>query len=319
MDKRKLLIISGKRDPWVTPTDIPASEAAVLRDFYNKTGGASWTNNTNWGKTNTASSWYGITLKSGHVQIMNLSNNHLVGNITGWNLGALTAIEDIYFQTNTSLTGDISTWTFSNLFENVQIYNTGLSGDISGWIWPNTVVAIKLYNSSVSGDISRWVLPSSLQHIVLNTTSVSGDISGWVLPGGALFATFEIAETGVSGNISSWVIPVGLKYFYLFSTLLTGSPIFSSSVAIEEILAHSCGTNHIMTQADVDTWVSKIYARRASFTHSTPVLYLHGTNSAPSGTYADEDPPTTGKGFIYKLKNDPEAEGFYKWTINYNA
>ena len=50
-----------------------------------------------------------------------------------------------------------------------------------------------------------------------------------------------------------------------------------------------------------------------------PWAWIGGTNAAPSGTYADEDPPTTGKGFIYELENDPESEGFRAWTFTYTA
>jgi hypothetical protein len=46
---------------------------------------------------------------------------------------------------------------------------------------------------------------------------------------------------------------------------------------------------------------------------------MNGTNAAPTGAYADEDPPVTGKGMIYELVNDPETEGFNKWTITYTA
>jgi len=44
-----------------------------------------------------------------------------------------------------------------------------------------------------------------------------------------------------------------------------------------------------------------------------------GTNAAPSGTYQDGDPPTTGKEYIYELENDPETEGFNVWAITYTA
>jgi hypothetical protein len=72
-----------------------------------------------------------------------------------------------------------------------------------------------------------------------------------------------------------------------------------------------------LLQAVVDTIVADIYAGRMGYTYATPILNVAGTNAAPSGVYADEDPPITGKGFIYELVNDPEAEGFKKWAITY--
>ena len=69
----------------------------------------------------------------------------------------------------------------------------------------------------------------------------------------------------------------------------------------------------------VDSIVFDIYAGRAGYTHSTPVLGVGGTNAAPSGAYAEENPPVTGKGTIYELVVDPGAEGYYKWAITYTV
>jgi hypothetical protein len=70
-----------------------------------------------------------------------------------------------------------------------------------------------------------------------------------------------------------------------------------------------------LLQARVNNVLADLYANRAGFTYATPAANLSGTNAAPSGTYADEDPPTTGQGYRYELENDPEAEGFNTWTI----
>lgn len=89
----------------------------------------------------------------------------------------------------------------------------------------------------------------------------------------------------------------------------------SAMAAIREIQAQDCGFN----QATVDAWVQAIYNRWASLTYATPALFVGGTNAAPSGAYADEDPPTTGKGYIYELMNDPESTGNNVWAISYTA
>ena len=52
---------------WVTPVDIPINEADALKTFFYATGGALWVDNTNWGETQTASDWYGVTVTDGHV------------------------------------------------------------------------------------------------------------------------------------------------------------------------------------------------------------------------------------------------------------
>lgn len=58
------------RELWLTPTDIPASEAAALKAFYDATGGPDWTANTGWGTAATADDWYGVTVTDGHVTML---------------------------------------------------------------------------------------------------------------------------------------------------------------------------------------------------------------------------------------------------------
>jgi len=168
-------------------------------------------------------------------------------------------------------------------------------------------------NSAWIQNISGWVLPASLVDFRVHATSVSGDISGWVLP--ASLVTFYVYSTSVSGDISGWVLPASLVNFAVYFTSVSGSPIFTSTVALSNFQYQNCA----LSQATVDLIVSRIYVRRASFTATTPFANVGGTNAAPSGTYADEDPPVTGKGYIYELVNDPEVEGFKKWAITYTA
>jgi hypothetical protein len=84
-------------------------------------------------------------------------------------------------------------------------------------------------------------------------------------------------------------------------------------------LATCAAENRAAPTAQVDAWVSAIYQRRAAFTAATPTLTIGGTNQAPSGVYQNATPPTTGKEYIYKLVNDPDLEGFKKWSITYTA
>jgi hypothetical protein len=145
------------------------------------------------------------------------------------------------------------------------------------------------YQSGWSQNISGWTLPSSLQYFRIDNTSVSGDISGWTLPS-------------------------SLQNFYIHYTSVSGVPIVSSATNIQKIDYDSCG----LLQADVDGMLQALYNSRSIFTYATPALDIAGTNAAPSGIYQDADPPTTGREYEYELENDPELEGFNKWTISTN-
>lgn len=67
---------------------VTEEEFQALKALYNSTGGSNWKNKTGWQNINTTatkndvtSQWFGITLKSGHIEEIALSNNKLVGNI----------------------------------------------------------------------------------------------------------------------------------------------------------------------------------------------------------------------------------------------
>ena len=59
-----------------------------------------------------------------------------------------------------------------------------------------------------------------------------------------------------------------------------------------------------LTQAQVDAVLLGLYTAAQSRTVTGGSINLSGSNAAPSGTYAAECPPTTGKAAAYNLLND---------------
>lgn len=59
--------------------EIPQIECEALIALYNNTNGEGWTTKTNWLVTDTPSNWYGVTVQSGHVTVVDLSSNELSG------------------------------------------------------------------------------------------------------------------------------------------------------------------------------------------------------------------------------------------------
>jgi hypothetical protein len=274
----------------ILPTDIPLIEAQWLRWLYENTDGDNWTNNTNWLKTTTTSDWFGLTVLGAHLTRVDLNTNNLIGDIGGFHIEAFTQLDRMRLQTN------------------------DLTGNISGWTLPETLTLLYLFQTSLSGDISGWILPPMLEYLYLNETLVDGDISGWILPN-TLMQLF-LYTTGLSGDISSWILPSILEALLLFRTSLIGVPDLSSMANIQTIRVDNCA----LSQANVDTWVQDLYTRwlTGALTFATPTMNIAGTNAAPSGIYQNAAPPTTGKEFIFKLENDPDATGFNTWTITYN-
>ena len=61
---------------------LPSLDREALEALYNATGGANWTNNTNWLTNAPVGQWYGVTTDSeGRVTELNLTSNQLKGEI----------------------------------------------------------------------------------------------------------------------------------------------------------------------------------------------------------------------------------------------
>jgi Leucine-rich repeat (LRR) protein len=161
---------------------IPASERAALIDLYNSTGGAGWTNGTNWnGAAGTECTWYGVTCDAGGTTVEGLSfdGNHMSGTLPSTlpdltNLNALTLSRN-YDQ----LTGPIpATWgTFAHLIH-VDLMFNGLSGPIPPELGNlSTLVALQLSYNPLAGSIPPELGNlSNLQVLRLDSTSLTGSI-----------------------------------------------------------------------------------------------------------------------------------------------
>ena len=135
---RALSLWSNELTGTIPPEVAPAQDRAALRVFFFATGGAHWTDNTNWLRTGVLSEWYGVTTDAdGRVTSLSLSANGLTGMI-GPELGVLTRLTELHLNDN-QLTGTIPV-EFGNLTE-LQVFdirNTGLcvtaDSELHTWI-----------------------------------------------------------------------------------------------------------------------------------------------------------------------------------------
>lgn len=119
----------------------------------------------------------------------------------------------------------------------------------------------------------------------------------------------------ITGTLSD--LPAGMESLVLYGngSAITGGVTALAATGVKVIVL-SYGAK---TQAQVDEIIARIYADRALFTAATPMLGIGGNNAAPSGVYQTSATPSTGKEMIYALVNDPNLEGFHKWTATFTA
>jgi len=138
-------------------TEIPQIECEGLVALFNVTNGNDWTENTNWLITNSPGNWIGIQISLGHVQSIDLSNNHLSGSIPP-QLGSLSNLTHLYLHFN-GLTGSIPP-ELANL-NNLQYLRLD-NNQLTGFIPPQLGSLSNLKNLGLSGNQLSGSIPPQL-------------------------------------------------------------------------------------------------------------------------------------------------------------
>ncbi len=155
-----------------------ATDRAAMVALYNATGGANWTNNTNWLTNEALSEWHGLdTDTTGRVTGLRLENNGLIGEIPA-ELGDLTNLIALRLYSN-SLSGEIpaALGGLANL-EELSLRGNALSGEIPAELGSlANLIALRLYSNSLSGEIPVELGGlSNLQELILSRNALSGEI-----------------------------------------------------------------------------------------------------------------------------------------------
>ena len=183
-----------------------------------------------------------------------------------------------------------------------------------------TYFLVTLITGSIikSADMTAWT-PTSwrLFGIPTGTYAIdSADMAAWTPTAWYLFSmpagTYTIDTLDMAGwNPQTW---------HCYSMPAAGSSYtFNAGIMQNWTNARAIRADGLaLIQSQVDLiLLNDIYPGRMGYTYATPTLNVGGTNAAPSGVYADEDPPVTGKGAAFEIQNDPEAEGFNKWAVTF--
>ena len=184
-----------------------ATDRAALVALYNATGGADWTNNTNWLSNEPLSSWYGVTTDAnGRVASINLSNNNLRGTIPA-ELGSLTNLVYLYLRQN-MLSGEIPAelGSLTNL-QVLNLYDNELSGTIPAELGQLTnLLWLALSDNELSGTIPAELSRlTNLEVLDLYDNELSGTIPA------ELGQLTNLLWLILSENILSGTIPAELS------------------------------------------------------------------------------------------------------------
>jgi len=207
-----------------------------------------------------------------------------------------------------------------NLSSLVQLHLTQnqLAGDVSAKLGCLlNMTHLYLYTNQLTGVIPPELSNlTGLVHLYLTNNQLTGGIPA-ALGDLSNLTVLNLGNNQLSGDLPAELGNLSsLLQLHLYTNQLGSTEAGALHLdAIQEIFMH----HNAMTEAEVDSAIDDVYAYRASYTDATPELNVGGTNAAPSGVYQDATPPTTGLEKVFKLANDPDAEGFNTWAITWNG
>jgi len=227
----------------------------------------------------------------------------------------------------TNVYGDISVITQLRNLETIYLSGTLVHGDIANLVGlPSTIVGLDLHTNTaghggdgVYGDIANLAGLTSLTFISIGNTYIEGALSDMFPEANPTLTTFYLwgPTVNITGDFSD--INAGLPN--LMNARLQGLNLAPAALDNLTKLYYLDLSYSDYSEAEVDQILGYLYAARAvNVAPQAHTLLLNaGTSAAPSGTYQDASPPTTGKEFAYKLHNDPDTEGFKTWAITWNG
>ena len=222
-------------------TSIPCAtrDRAALEALYNATGGANWTNNTNWLSSLPLSDWHGVGVDgNGCVAVLTLTDNQLTGSIPA-QLGDLASLEGLNLYDN-DLTGSIPA-SLGNLADLLRL-------DLSGNDLTETIPASlgnlgNLLRLDLSGNDLTETIPASLGNLgnLLTLDLSINDLTGSIpaeLGGLGNLQWLNLPHNQLTGSIPAQLGNLAsLELLYLDNNQLTGSiPVQLGNLASLEVL-----------------------------------------------------------------------------------
>lgn len=167
--KKKLLFITLLFTGFLSFSQVTTQEREALIALYNSTGGANWTDKTNWIDTSKpVSTWFGVTVENDHVTKIELNSNNLVGIIPA-ELGSLSELKSFsaYFNKITQVANGIKN---AGKLEVLNVMGNEISGSFTTQFSEITSLkSLQIYHNKLSGS-----LPTSIKNLI-NLTNL--DIS----------------------------------------------------------------------------------------------------------------------------------------------
>ena len=260
-------------------TDDMKADCAVLETLYDDTGGANWTNKTNWKDSDTLGRWHGVKTKDGRVSEIKLYKNQLTGTLPS-DIANLSGLIELDLGIN-SLSGDIPDLSSLDNLKFLYLDGNNLGGTMQpvGVGSMDNLQRLHLHNNSISGTISELSGGRLLETIKLNDNKLSGTLDNLVSSTLARYVEdLRLGNNNISGTIPDLSGLISLDTLDLSGNSISGTMAELSKLAQSQILLLDLGNNKL-------SGVLPDLSFLASGKRGLGALYLDGNSL--SGTLPD--------------------------------
>ena len=155
-----------------------AGDRAALEALYNSTGGANWTNRTNWLSDRPLDEWHGVTINAnGRVTGLGLEQNKLNGSIPA-EMGNLKALQRLSLFENQLKGAPPASLADLTDLKTLWLAGNQFSGPLPSWLSDLTnLVALSLAGNQFSGPLPSWLGNlTNLQDLRLQSNRFSDEL-----------------------------------------------------------------------------------------------------------------------------------------------
>lgn len=222
-------------------TTVNSTDSLALVNLYAGSGGATWTDNSNWLLMPVAT-WQGVTLDGTGTRVieLDLSGNNLSGSISNLNLPELRSLS----LANNNLSGQIPNFANLPLLQYLDLSGNAFTGAVPNFTNLPQLVVLQLSSNNLTSFPNFTNLPNlqifsaeynqlgntanfptfgscpQLQILELSSNALTGTLPTFNLP---QLTVLRLADNQLSGNLPSFAGTPNLQILVLTNNLLSGS------------------------------------------------------------------------------------------------
>lgn len=196
------------------PVTLKVDERGILVELFKTCGGESWRRNDLWGNEKVdLCNWYGVGCSEGHVILLNLESNNLVGTLPK-QIFDLPWLQMLWLSENPEIELKFDSLSNATSLLDLKLGNTGTKS-LKGISFAKSLTALDVSNSKLAGNFPEELFAlKNLRVLAMSNNSFDGELPK-SLASLRYLRTFDVTSNAFSGKLPSFSDSVALTKVHL--------------------------------------------------------------------------------------------------------